>query len=834
MPRARLRRTPHLAAALFALAVLALAAPRASAAEPLDATTRDFDQLHLIVRVTPHVEEGTVDSETTIRFASMASSLKVLRLHCQETSVISAKDGEGTPLEFSLADNILSITLAKSVVRDAQAEVTIRSRSKPTAGLYFHAPSKTCPDMPLEMYSQGEGDDNRRWFPCYDEPDDRATCEVFVTIAADLKSISNGVLVESKPLDDGKRREDHWKLDQRIPTYLVSLIVGKFTTLTDTWKDVPLEYNGQVGRDEEIKQGFSATKAIMDFFSEYTGRHFPYPRYAQTTVWDFVFGGMENAGATTMNMRLLHPAEVRPNYSPDGLVAHEMAHQWFGDLLTCKTFDHIWLNEGFATYFTDLFFEHRDGPDQFALERFFQNRGYFDANKNPETLGLTASPRGDLPLELHGGKQYNRGAAILHQLRIELGDDLFRKSMARWVKDYEDKAVVSEDLRHAIEVEAGTSLKWFFDEWVYGAGYPVLAVSYSIESVTTPAPDGKSSTTGKVAHVTIDQTQAAGSGQTETFRITVPYRFGAGDGAVRGRFDVRRRHQVFDVPLAPVGDGAFLRVGDGGGTFARCKVNQGLDAWRAALAHDTDPAGRIEAAEALADWPDGGFPALAAALAADKVYAVRTACAKTMAPLVRTTEQAAALAVGLKDADARVREATVEAMGGLTRDIAGAFATEAAKKDPNPYVRSAAAIAVGRLHAEGAFETLQELLAVHSHREIVKKGAFDGLTALGDPRALPLAAAALPYNYCQGDHHGMRQAALNCLVALAPDTPETHTAIVERLDDEFYRMRSWAAEAAGKLLIRSAKARLEQMAANDPDGGAKAAAKTALDKLTKK
>src|ERR1051326_8028476 len=160
----------------------------------------------------------------------------------------------------------------------------------------------------------------------------------------------------------------------------------------------------------------------MDFFSTYTERHFPWPRYAQTTVGDFVYGGMEHAGATTMNMRLLHTLDARPNYSPDGLVAHEMAHQWFGDLMTCRDWDHIWLNEGFATYFTDLYFEHRDGPEEFALDRWRQNRGYFEKAPHPETLGLTASLRGDVPLELESeGKQYDRGAAILHQLRIELG-----------------------------------------------------------------------------------------------------------------------------------------------------------------------------------------------------------------------------------------------------------------------------------------------------------------------------------------------------------------------------------------------------------------------------
>ena len=260
-----------------------------------------------------------------------------------------------------------------------------------------------------------------------------------MTVPPGLRSVGNGVLVESKALDGGQRVE-HWRLDRRIPSYLISLVVGTFETVTDTWRDVPLEYNGPPGRTEEIRKGYAGTPAMMEFFTEYTGRKFPWPRYAQTTVWDFIYGGMENAGATTMNMRLLHLPEACPCYSSDGLVAHELAHQWFGDLLTCKTFDHMWLNEGFATYFTDLFFEHRDGPAAFSLERWHQNRGYMNGTPRPDTLGLVAAPRGDLPLELHGGKEYNRGAAILHQLRIELGDEVFRAGIRRYVKDHDDRA----------------------------------------------------------------------------------------------------------------------------------------------------------------------------------------------------------------------------------------------------------------------------------------------------------------------------------------------------------------------------------------------------------
>jgi len=811
-------------APLLLLAGLGTFAPKgALAAPPLDATTRDFDQRHVIVRVTPHIEKGSIDGETTIRFAPLHDGFTVLRLHCQDIAVVAAFDATDAAIPFKVEDSILSVTLPAPLAKDAESQVTVKYTATPTAGLFFHAPTAASPNTPLEMYSQGEGRDNRRWIPCYDESDDRTTVEIYATVAKDLKTVANGVLASSNFETEGMRT-DHWTLTRRIPSYLISLIVGKFTTVTDEWSGIPLEYNCQIGREAEVKEGCSGTPAMMEFFSSYTGRKFPWPRYAQTTVWDFVYGGMENACCTTMNMRLLHGAETRPTYAADGLVAHELAHQWFGDLLTCRTFDHMWLNEGFATYFTDLFFEHRDGPERLAFERWGSNRGYMDGTPHPEALGLTRSPRGDIPLELSGGKEYSRGAAILHQLRIELGDDVFRKGIARYVRDNEDRGVTSEDLRHAMETESGTDLKWFFDQWVYGAGYPVLAAR--LDAAT--------------GALTIEQTQPAGSGQSDVFRLSVPVRF-KGSEAVDASpsevqiVDVRRRSQTVRLKGA---DGqwkspAWVRIGDGGGLFARVKLVQPRKAWERALAEDSDPTGRIEAIEALSEYPVDAATLFANRFAAEKHPLVRERLVRAIfaVPAGRTF----ALDAPAADADPRVREALADVLGGTDRAFAGKTLTTLATTDSSPYVRAAAARSLGRVHAENAFDVCAGLLATtDSHREVVRAGCLDGLKALADARAIPLAKKYLPYDWPRGDHHGMRHAALDLLLALAPDDPDTHAAVVPLLDDVYHRMRAWAAEACGTYGIRSAEPRLRVMAEKDPDGGAKGAAKGALEKLAKK
>jgi aminopeptidase N len=783
------------------LALLLLAA----GAPPLDASTRDFDQTHLVIRVTPNIGAGTVDGETTVSFTSLADPLRVLRLHCEETAVLSVKNGSGALLEFATADGVLSITLATPIPRGTASTVTVAYRARPTQGMFFHAPAPENPSTPLEMYSQGEGTDNRRWFPCYDEPDDRATVEVFCTVPADLQTVSNGTLVASAPAAGGLR-EDHWSLDRAIPSYLVTLVAGRFDVEEAKWKAVPLRYISQKGRGAEVRNGCEFTPDMMEFFSSYTGRDYPWPRYDQVTVWDFVYGGMENASATTMNMRLLHPKEARPNYSADGLVAHELAHQWFGDLLTCRTFDHIWLNEGFATYFTDLYFEHRDGAEEFSLHRRNQNRGYMDANREPEKLGLHPSPRGDTPLELFGGKQYNRGAAILHQLRIELGDDAFRDGIRAWVKENADRAVTSEEFRRSMEGATGRNLKWFFDQWVYGAGYPVLEVSR----------DGN--------RLTVEQVQVEGGGQPAEFRITLPVRV----LNQHFRLDVRRRRQVFDIP-----GGAPIRVGEGGAVFARIRLKQTPEAWDEALATDPDVTGRLDAAEAIAEWPDQAVTPLAQSLAKDALWAVRQECARALGRIPGKGSLAALLAAAA-DADPRVRETVAESLGGRERSEVSDALTKMAKEDGNPYCRSQAARSLGKVRAPGAFELLSDLMKLDSHRETIRQGALDGLKDLGDPRAAELARPLLKYDWPRGDNFPMREAALRVVLAYAPDSPETRAAIVKLLSDPFHRMRSTAADTAGNFLVREAEPALKAMAASDPFDSVKNAAKGALAKLAAK
>ncbi|MHC4860355.1 MAG: M1 family metallopeptidase, partial [Planctomycetota bacterium] len=684
---------------------LLLLCGQALAAETLDATNRDFDQLHLTLRVEPDIRARTIRGEALLRFASLVYDMKRLRLHSLDTTVKSVTDGLSRELPFTHEKGILSIGLARPLAKGEESEVVVTYESKPTRGIYFHAPSEKHPHIPLSLYSQGEGTDNRRWIPCYDEPDDRLTLELLAVVPDELKTVSNGLKVSERYLP-GPRREDHWVFDQRLPTYCICLSIGPYETHVEEHGKLLLETNAFKGDLDQARIAFGRVGPMIDFFGEYLGVPYPYGRYAHTLVWEFVFGGMENTTATTMNMRLLHPKEVMPNFSADSITAHELAHQWFGDYLTCETWSHIWLNEGFATYFTDLFFEQAEGTDEFRVRRWRQTHGYMRGTPHPERLKLKRSERGDQPLELFGGKQYNRGAAILHQLRLELGDDVFRKAMGRYVREHADSAVVTDELRRSVEREAGCDLSWFFDQWVYGAGYPALEVSY--RAPTRPAWDRTASRAPPVFRggdllLTVRQTQPQGGGQG-LFRLTVPVRVETQGGVIRERLAVHLREHEFAIPVK--GAVRHVRVDDGAWLLARVTTKQPVGAWDHQARSDEDVVGRIDAIQVLEKHGERGAKVIAEVLEKDPFYAVRVEAARILARHPSSPHALRALLSARNDADSRVREAAYQALGGFTREQAGAAVIEGLRAEKHPYVLAAAARAAGRLHLEAAFETL--------------------------------------------------------------------------------------------------------------------------------
>ncbi len=800
--------------------------------QPLGPETRPYDQEHLALDLRVDIEKGTVEGTATHRIRILKDGIRDLPFHGKDLDVSSATTGDpaappgaaSVPCAVARKEDLVVVALPRPAKLGETLELRLRYRASPKRGLWFFRPTQSNPETPLQVWSQGQGEDNRYWIPCYDLPDDRLTTEIRATVPAGLAFVSNG-----EPAAPPTRTADgwethHWKQALPHATYLISIIAGRFDEASEEAGSVPLRYYLPPGQGKLARVVFGRTPKMVAFFEEYTGRKYPWPRYAQTTVWDFLWGGMENTGATTLNMRAIYDEAATPDYSADGLISHELAHMWFGDLLTCRTWAHLWLNEGFATYFTDLWFEHEKGREEFLAIRRASQKGL--ASESLDRLADLPAAKPGEPRDMSGGKAYSRGAAVLHQLRHLLGDDLFRDGIRRWVKDHPNEVVVTEQLREAMEAVSGRDLGWFFEQWVYGSGFPDFVVRADWEEGTRTL----------VLRARQNQPVRGGVG---IFRTPVEVEAVAGGTTWRRRLEVHRDWHEWRIPFPARPD--RVRWDKGSWVFSRVDFKKPLAWWVAQLRDDDDATGRIEAAEALADFGPEAVAPLAAAATGDRMWAVRRAAVEAL-PKAGGAAARSALTLAASDADSRVRTAAVKALGDLTGAAAESSALLLARlhDDGKEYVRAAAAEALGKCKADGAGRALKEALAVESHRDEIRTAAVKALAALGEKGAVGVIRPFVEYAWGKGGQHALRREALAALVALGKDDPQTVPTLARLSRDPYFRMRGWTVDhlkgfapkpGSGATAPKEVVEAVRWVAENDPVEGNRDSAKAALRDL---
>jgi len=471
----------------------------------------DIQHIALVVEVDP--AQRSIAGTVTLRAAMIAPHAHSIELDAVEMTIDKVTlDAHDATFRHDGAK--LRIELAAPLATGAALVIAIDYRATPRRGLYFVAPEEGYPDKPMQVWTQGQDEDTRHWFPCFDAPHEKATSEITVTVPMPLFAVSNGSLVGERTAD-GKRTL-HWRLDTPHSCYLMTLAIGNFAAIETTWRDKPVVYYVERGREAEAERTLARTPEMLELFSQRFGVAYPYPRYSQVFVADFIFGGMENTSATTLTDSILLDERAALDYDADALIAHELAHQWFGDLVTCRDWGEGWLNEGFATYAEYLWREHHEGRDAADLELEQWAESYFgeDSARYRRTI---ATKYYDEPLDIFDHHLYEKGGRVLHMLRDVLGDAAFWAALAHYLEKHRLGVVESRDLARAVEESSGKNLDWFFSQWVLeGAGHPELAVQIRWDAEHA------------LAMVTVEQTQKT-EGATPVFRIPTRIRFRIGD-----------------------------------------------------------------------------------------------------------------------------------------------------------------------------------------------------------------------------------------------------------------------------------------------------------------
>ncbi len=795
---------------------------------------------HIFLDLALDLTAQTVEGTCHIRLNPVQDGIDQLILDAVQLNIQDVKIGR-TKQAFDYDGQQLTVNLKQPTVRSKPITLSISYRADhPQRGLYFIGPDAHYPHKPIQAWTQGEDEDSRFWFPCFDYPGQLATSEIRVRVPQPYRAISNGTLIEA--LNEEKNTVYHWLQEQVHPTYLMTLAVGDFAELTDEWRhpngtSIPVLYYVEKNRKDDALRSMGKTPRMIEFFSEKYGYPYPYPKYAQVCVDDFIFGGMENTSTTLLTDRcLLDERAALDNRSTETLVAHELAHQWFGDLVVIKHWSHAWLKEGMASYSEVMWTDHEYGADDAAYYRLQEARNYLREDSTRYRRPVVTHVYREA-IELYDRHLYEKGACIYHMIRAELGDELFWQSVHTFVQDNAHRTVETIDLLRAIEKSSGRNLAFLFDQYVYRGGHPEYKVSYSWDNEA------------KLAKLTIVQTQA-GEKDSDCFNLKLPITFSivkrkSASVLQTLTIQVQEKTQTFYIPLSEKPN--FVSFDAGNHYLKTVTLDYPFPELKAQLQHDPDPVSRIYAAEAIAE--KGTLEAvqtLAIALKEDPFWGVRAEVAQLLSN-IKLDQVFDALVSGLKDKEARVRRAVVGVLATFkTNDSYKALKSVAEKGDPSYYVEAAALQSIGTIAAS----TLQDkpkddkviklfktaLKERGGWNETIRGGAIAGLSQLKTSSA----ALALLLEYTViGTPQPLRLAAVRALGVIASGQEPTQvTQILERLavlaDESFFLTQVSVVIALGQMETPKAISLLRQLAERTPDGRVRRMAEEAVTAVQEK
>ncbi|HEX7598664.1 MAG TPA: M1 family metallopeptidase, partial [Polyangia bacterium] len=554
---------------------------------------------HVCLVLEPDLAGRALKGESRLDLVARRDGVAQVDLHAVDMT-IERVTVDGTPVSGVDYDGeCLRIALGRSFARDERFTLAVHYSCKPRRGLYFVGPDQAHPDRPLECWSQGQDDDSRHYWPCVDLPVEKATTEMFCTVPAGVMVLSNGDLADQIDLPDGRIRW-HYVLDLPHSPYLVTLVCGAFTEMKDRAPETGVEvyYYAPKGQEDDTRRSLGRTPEMIDFFSRRIGVPYPHRRYSQIFVHDFIFGGMENTSATTLTSEAMLDPRAAIDFDVEALVSHELAHQWWGDLLTCREWPEAWLNEGFATYFEYVWREHSRGRDEADVDLL----GDLDAYLSE--AGTYQRPivcrQYEEPIDLFDRHLYEKGGRVLHMLRHELGEDNFWRAIRLYGERHARGSVETRDLARAIEEATSRNLDWFFDQWVASPGHVELEGTWEWDAEK------------KAGTLRIEQKQSGDRPRRFATRV----RFEVGGKEMDETVAVDQRTHAFEFHLADRPTQVVFDPGDV--VLKSIKLKKPRALWERQLLGASLGVDRALAARALAEMPEPAtVVALATALAND-------------------------------------------------------------------------------------------------------------------------------------------------------------------------------------------------------------------------
>jgi aminopeptidase N len=703
----------------------------------------------------------------------------------------------------------------------------------------------------FQCWTQGEPTESKKWFPCIDNPQVKFPRQISVSVPENIVKmedpktkfivISNGNMdIIDEEDEQGRKRKYVWEEPHSDTTYVTSVVIGKFAELPEENYDgrVPLLYYVPPNRDEEGRRLFKNTLKMMSFFERYFGTKYPYDKYSQVTVEEFPFGGMENTSCTTLTTRYLPDEKTtRDSSTYDYVVVHELAHQWFGDLVTCRDWQHVWLNEGFASYSEALYYEDILGEDEYISYMLINADGYLTSTEEGVHTIPLVYKNYENPLDMFSTpRTYQKGACILHMLRSLLGEDDFRKSLQTYLDLFKNKTAETDDMRKIFEQSSGKSLQEFFDQWMYQGGHPELNVTVSVIN--------------SAVNLKIQQTQV----NQFRFPLDVMIVFQMSDGTEKKTEDTllvdkKEVGKTYNIP-----DGASVKRVPVDPYFKLLKKldltvqNAGNSILLNSLMDGETVIEKICAARALAGSESTAelVNQLRSVILQENLFwGVRSEAAKTLGS-VRSEASYEALKQCYESVQSnqnKIKESIVEALGSFSKDDSFGLLKQILENDnESASVQYSAAVAIAKsVSEEKSIPLLLSLLEKKSFKNIVARGGIEGLKIVSletsKNETMDTVESTLIDKSKRDNDDRIRQAALSALGYLARYHKDRSNTIVthikSQLNDGSIHIRNTAYASLGNASRYSQDAKitqdLKQAVLNETSEFVKQTAKRSID-----
>ena len=504
--------------------------------------TSNYDVQHYIIRVSFDRKKKQVNGDTTVVLKPVVNNLRKVELDAAAlkfTSIVI--EPSNARLKYIVKGEKVTVSLDKRYDKDDTISLRFKYTAVPKKGVYFVDEKKIDGKIinSAQIWTQGEADEAHHWFPSFDFPSDKATSEEIITADIGETVIGNGVLLDKKTNKDGTETH-HFKMDVPHSTYLTSFIIGKYVRTEDKYGDIPVNYYVYPGTESIVPVAFGDTKEMMGIFEDLTKTKFPYNKYDQTIVSGFQFGGMENITATTLADTEIFFARLPfARGLITDLVSHELAHSWFGNLVTCKNWGELWLNEGFATFMEAAYREKKYGRADYDRKIAANAEEFLTGQAvNKKQYGLFNRTAGNVAALFDVSYiTYDKGGVVIHTLREQIGDEAFWSGVKLYLDRHALGNVETIDLRKAMEETSKQDLGWFFEQWVYATGAPSLQITPTYNAAD------------KTITLLIAQTQKAENLVPSAFRLPLEIEFHNGDTVTKKQIEITKRTENFTLDL---------------------------------------------------------------------------------------------------------------------------------------------------------------------------------------------------------------------------------------------------------------------------------------------